>query len=348
MKTAAIICEYNPFHNGHLYHLEETKKILGEESGIICLMSGDFVQRGEPAYDDKWHRAEIAVKAGADLVIELPFRYACNGAAQFAKGAVQILNQMKIVDYLSFGSESGNIEKLKEIADSEEDIRKEIRGGKAYSKAMRTSELLESPNNILGVEYLRALAQTGSDIRPITVKRGNHKSSSFIRQKASEGKDISEDTPFPYKGYTDGIPFDLIAGKIISTSAEELDSLPSSGEGIGFKLKNEIRMHDTTESLIDAVKQRRYTKARISRVLCQMLVGMDSGDCIRVLAVGKNGSTLIRRMIKEDVNVVTNINKKKGVGLSDILASDIYNLIRGRNLYSNSDYVMKPYIGIEK
>ena len=239
MKTAAIICEYNPFHNGHLYHLKQTRAMLGEDTNIICLMSGNFVQRGEPAFADKWKRAETAVRNGADLVLELPFSYACNGAEQFATGAVKILNKLGIVDYLSFASETGNIEDLeKAVAEDENRLRSMLDKGLSYPKAMQEStgadeSVLKSPNNTLGVEYLRALKKTKSSIKPVTMMRKGNISSSAIRLAYSRGDDISDFVPETYDGYTGGIPYNLVVSTVLSMSAEELDSLPSAGEGIG-------------------------------------------------------------------------------------------------------------------
>lgn len=344
MKTAAIICEYNPFHYGHKFHMDETRKLLGEDTRIVCIMSGDFVQRGEPAYKDKWHRAKVAVDQGADLVIELPFCYACNGAKQFAEGAVKILDSLGCIDYLSFGSESGSLDELEKHIEISEEAVALAKEGVSYAVAMGEDEILKTPNNTLGIEYMRALKKFGSDIKPLTVKRGMQKSSSFIRNEAREGNEITSFTPEPYEGYTGGLPYELVASAIFTKTAEELDSLPSAGEGIGFKLKSEVRKHSDTDSLVDAVRQTRYTKARIKRVLCQMLVGFEESDAVRVLAASEEGTKLIRSMKKNDVKVITNINKEQGVSNADIHASDVYNLITSNDLYSESDFVKKPYI----
>lgn len=347
MKTAAIICEYNPFHYGHLYHIEETKRILGEDTVIVSLMSGNFVQRGLPAYEDKWKRAEQAVKKGSDLVIELPFAYACNGASRFAEGAVKLLDKMNCIDYLSFGSEAGDIDVLKDQMHISEEMIKDATGGMTYARAMGQSQIMKTPNNILSVEYLRQLERQGSSIIPMTVKRGDFRSSSYIRQKASEGECIDEYMPLPYEGFTGQIPYELVAYAALDRTAEEIDALPSAGEGIGFKIKEQIRLCSSVKELVDAVRQSRYTVARINRVICQMLAGSEESECIRILAVGKRGSEVIRKMKKDGVNPVTNINRQPGYSMTDIKASDVYNLIRGRDLYSESDYVKKPYIAIE-
>lgn len=188
MGVLGIIAEYNPFHNGHLYQLEESRKALNPDC-TVAVMSGNFTQRGEPAMFSKWLRAEAAVKCGIDLVIELPFVFACNNAEYFAYGAVDILERLGCITHISFGSESGNIGQLEETAfflsHESEEFKKHIRHfsdtGMSYPKARQEalaaclgrefSDLLSSPNNILAVEYLKQLKLRGSNIIPFTVKR---------------------------------------------------------------------------------------------------------------------------------------------------------------------------------
>ena len=187
-RTVGVIAEYNPFHKGHSYHLRESKRVSGADT-VIAVMSGDFVQRGEPALMDKWTRAEIAVKGGVDLVIELPVVYACNNAEYFANGAVRLLNGLGCVEYVSFGSECGDVEALAEIADivAEDNmefnalVREGMSAGLSYPKARQNAvagiagedkaALMGAPNNILGAEYLKQLRGSGSAIEPVTIKR---------------------------------------------------------------------------------------------------------------------------------------------------------------------------------
>lgn len=197
MKVVGMVVEYNPFHNGHLYHLNQSKKITGSDYSI-AIMSGHFLQRGEPALFDKWSRAKMAVENGVDLVIELPTLYSCQSAEFFANGAVKILDKLNVVDYLSFGSESGNIEVLKligQILNNEPEsykktLKRELSSGilfpKARSKALyeyihesnfedvdleEIEELLSNPNNILGIEYIKNILKYESDIKPVTLQR---------------------------------------------------------------------------------------------------------------------------------------------------------------------------------
>ena len=200
IKTLGLVTEYNPFHNGHLYHLEESKKISGATHSV-AVMSGHFLQRGEPALFDKWTRAEMAVRSGVDLVVELPLVYSSQTAEIFAYGAVSILDSMKCVDSLCFGSESGNIGNLKLISSIlaaeppkfQNLLKENLGSGMSFPSAREkalidylsnskhmdlSSEKLESisrdiknPNNILGVEYIKSLIHLGSDINPHTIKR---------------------------------------------------------------------------------------------------------------------------------------------------------------------------------
>lgn len=184
MKTAAIIAEYNPFHKGHAYHIEETKRLTGAER-IIVVMSGSFVQRGTPALCDKHLRARAALQNGADLVLELPVSYAVGSAEIFASGAVEILDRLGVVDVLSFGAETDNLQELTDIAaflnsETEEfrsTLKEELAGGKNYAQARAAAiprinaAIFASPNAILGIEYIRALLKRHSSILPCIVMR---------------------------------------------------------------------------------------------------------------------------------------------------------------------------------
>ncbi|MCQ2511024.1 MAG: nucleotidyltransferase family protein [Lachnospiraceae bacterium] len=216
MKTAAIIAEYNPFHNGHAYQLEEVRKASGADF-LIILMSGDFVQRGTPAIFDKYVRTQAALLCGADLVLELPLPFATGSAPRFAEGAVSILNGLGIVDELWFGSEEGSMERFAQLAgilvDEPEEYREylkdSLRNGLSYPVARAKAlgifckdpsigEFLKAPNNILGLEYILALKKVGSSIKPRTLQRtgsgyhaeeleGSFSSATAIRSSIMEG-----------------------------------------------------------------------------------------------------------------------------------------------------------------
>lgn len=199
MKVTALITEYNPFHNGHAYHIEQARRITGADF-IVVVMSGNFVQRGEPAVFDKSLRTEMALRCGADLVLEIPTRFACGSAEYFAEGAVSLLNGLGCVNYLCFGSEAGTLSILSEISDilTEEPqlyqsaLQHTLKKGVGFPAAREAAlanilccidsfspaqlhELLIQPNNILGIEYLKALKKSCSSITPVTIQRiGNH------------------------------------------------------------------------------------------------------------------------------------------------------------------------------
>lgn len=181
MKILGIISEYNPFHNGHKYHIDKSKELTGAEA-VVAVMSGSFVQRGEPAFADKWLRAQTAVMSGADLVIENPFVYACNSAQVFADGAVNILDGLGCIDFLSFGSEAGSVDALVKFASETDEFKDRLHSaleqGMTYPKAVSFAYgdddgVMTGPNNILGIEYIKVLNRIKSGIEPVTVKRSD-------------------------------------------------------------------------------------------------------------------------------------------------------------------------------
>ena len=215
MKTAGIIAEYNPFHNGHSYHIAKTRELCGV-THIVAVMSGNFVQRGEPAFINKWARARAAINSGVDLVLELPTPWAMSSAEKFAAGSVSILDQLGCIDYLSFGSESGNLEGMELAANAlstpEFSLRLKAYLEKGYSFPRareaavfdafgdRSSFALKTPNDTLGVEYLKALQN--KNIKPIIIKRiGTHHdsesvceeyaSASMLRKSISNAQNLS-------------------------------------------------------------------------------------------------------------------------------------------------------------
>lgn len=375
MKILGIISEYNPFHNGHKYHIEKSKEITGADA-VVAVMSGSFVQRGEPAFADKWMRAQTAVMSGVDLVIENPFIYACNSAQVFSSGAVNILNSLGCVDFLSFGSETGSIDKLAAFAQEDDTfkdrIHEALEQGMPYPKAVSFAYgddegVMTYPNNILGIEYIKTLNRIKSDIIPVTVKRidsGYHSdevsgcfaSASKIRNMTAKGEDISPFVPYAYKGYVGSLDYFSVMSRIMSASAGDIDRLPSAGEGLGNRIKNQVRKSNSLNSLIDNIRGGRYTKSRISRILCQLISGCadmpDEKYYARVLGFNNKGAKVLKYIKKSgcaSIPVITNINREDTTDIDDILrydisSSDIYNLITGRDLYQFSDYVKKPFI----
>ena len=231
MKISGIICEYNPFHNGHLYHINETRK--NGATHIVAVMSGNFVQRGDVAVMDKLERARLAVRSGADLVIELPVQYCLSSAENFASGAVYLLDSLGAVDEISFGSECGDTDTLQEAMDTVEAIAmvhgEEIRGimekGYTYPRALTSvvkgkdpavADIISEPNNLLAIEYMKALKRFSSAMAPYTVKRINAEhdsditengfaSASYLRERIQKRANISEYTTSEWAAAIDAV-----------------------------------------------------------------------------------------------------------------------------------------------
>ncbi len=354
MKVLGIIAEYNPFHNGHLYHLNKSVEISGADF-TVCVMSGNFLQRGEPALFNKWIRAEAAVRNGIDLVIELPFAFSGSSAEHFAKGAINILNRLGCVTHLSFGSEKGEIEDLyrtAEILSHESDTFKEhlkinLKKGNSfpYSREISISEVTEdldiqnvlnAPNNILGVEYLKWLIRTDSRIKPLTIKRystGYHDSNinnnicsaTAIRELLikKKGKVEALQNVVPFSTYetityymNKGIAplfkddlWHLIQYKLLTTSSQELGEIFSASEGIEHRLLSQVYRKKTMDDFISRIKTKRYTQTSIQRLLNHILMSFTKKDmnafqtdenCMygRILGFSSKGTRLLR-MIKE-------------------------------------------------
>lgn len=378
MKSIGIIAEYNPFHSGHKYQIEQSREIIGADV-VVAAISGDFVQRGMPAVYDKWTRAKTAVDEGVNLVVEIPTIYACNSAEYFAKGGVEVLEGFGAIDFLSFGSESGSLTDLTSVAKvlKEKDdlihqkVQEYIKEGCSYPIARQKSargflteeelETLDKPNNILAIEYLKNI----NKMTPITIKRvgdGYHQTATKIREQLSKQSDSNLQR-------IEQRYFDLVAAKILQSSGAYLESIFSAGEGLGNKLRNEIRYCKTREELIGRVKSKAYTYTRVSRLLTHVLLGIteetlrESQSYIRVLALDQKGATFLKEIKKNEsqtLPIITNINKDinckkfnnseqmvKTIGY-DIMASDIYNILCDKSLYENSDYVIKPYVNLVK
>lgn len=313
-KVLGIISEYNPFHNGHLHHLNESIKALSPDY-TVCIMSGNFVQRGDTALMDKWARTEVAIKCGIDLVIELPTVYAISSAENFALGAVKILDSISKNAILSFGSESGQLSVLEEFADilysSPPEyvslLNHELSVGNSYPKARENALLmylndirkyanvLSSPNNILGIEYLKAIRILKSNITPYTIKRKsvnyNDKksidgfaSSTAIRTFLSQDKDVKK--LLPKESYN--ILLDMINhGKVVNSlslfekeilyvlrkmSIKELSGIADVTEGLENRIKEASNRCNNLEDLISLIKSKRYTRTRIQRILLYCLL----------------------------------------------------------------------------
>lgn len=306
MRICGIVAEYNPLHSGHVLHIGETRRRIGEECAIICCMSGNFVQRGEAAMLPKHLRAEAAVRGGADLVIELPAVYSLLSAEGFAAGAVYLLHSLGVMTDISFGAECADAELLCHVADTllehrtVQDTLLELKSGISYAAAREralyrelreNAALLSRPNNILAVEYIKALRRLGSACNIIAVQRtgaehdaeeisGGFASASYIRRRLQSGeRDFTGLMPESAQriladalerglALTDTSRLELMMlARLSGLGAAELAALPGASEGIENRLLDAISSCRSTEAMVSAAKTRRYPAARIRRML---------------------------------------------------------------------------------
>lgn len=400
MKVSGIICEYNPFHNGHLYHIRETRR--NGATHVVAVMSGNFVQRGDTAIMDKLERARLAVKSGADLVIELPVQFCLSSAELFATGAVWLLDSLGVVDELSFGSECGDAEQLNHALDvlesasmsKTEEIRDIMKKGYTYPRALNSvisgvnedaAEIISEPNNLLAIEYMRALRKFSSAIKPFTIKRKNvahdsilaeneFASASFIREKISlsHGADVIRKYTTPLWG--DAISKALGQGEIAdisrlerillyklrTSSVKEIARLNDVGQGLENRIYG-ARMAGSFEELLFTVKTKRYTMARIRRILLSLLIGINKDDMThlppygRILAINERGrEVLASAKGKARIPYATSISKlsqkniiSKRFAELEIRASDVYGLALETVNSAQKDYRAKIMIDLE-
>ena len=363
-KVLGIVGEYNPFHNGHLYHLEESKKMTSSNY-TVAVISGNFTQRGSTAIIDKWSRAEMAIKNEIDLVIELPVLYATSSAENFADGAIKILDSLKVVDYVSFGAETSDIDVLNNFADIlyKEPLKyrsflsHELKKGISFPKARENALLmylngnrkyinvLSSPNNILGIEYIKALKKHKSNIKPISIARfetgyndvtysGNIASATAIRNIVKNGGFDALRKLLPNSSYSvliDSIKqghivpdLSVFEKQIIynlrSMFPEEIEDLAEVSEGLEYSLKNAADSCNTLEDLLSKIKSKRYTSTRLQRILLYALLNITKKDIelskktmpyIRVLGLNKRGKFLISEIAKANpkLEIVTSVKK---------------------------------------
>ena len=366
MKICGIVAEYNPFHNGHKYQIEQTKKLTNSDI-VIAVMSGNFIQRGLPALFDKWTRAKMAIENGVDIVIELPTCYATSSAEFFAHGAIGIMDALNCVDVLSFGSRYNDIEVLKRIASvlhSEPEeyknlLQKELKKGTSYpiarSNALKNflkkefdSKVLENilldSNNILGIEYLKALLTYDSPIKPCAIERiggdynstnivGNICSATGIREmlqtnNLSRLPDVVPENTF--KILNDEITFGKapmslknfekeILFLLRTLSTEQLSEISDVTEGLENVLKKSIIEAFEIDELIEKIKTKRYTKTRVQRILIHTLLGIkksilfeqkETPQYARILAFSQNGKKVIPELVKHSrIPIITSVNK---------------------------------------
>mgnify|MGYP003293957522 CR=1 FL=1 len=339
LKTYGIVAEYNPFHNGHKYHIDMIRQSGGTH--IVAVMSGNFVQRGDVAVLDKFTRARLAVENGVDLVIELPTPYAVSTAETFARGAVSILSDMNCIDGISFGCENDDIALLRASAEASERIRNSdrlkemLREGENYPSPMaeivgeeyppEVAEIFSSPNNLLALEYIRQANEKcgNSDILPI--KRtsvghdsddisGDFASASKIREMLSNGEDTQKFVPYgTFWGSETAQLYSIkelekvILYRMRTMTAGEISRLPDVSQGLEGRIVNAVKSATTLDELLSGIKTRRYPMARIRRIIISALLGVTSEDSAgnppyaRVLALNDRGAEVLKKAKKSSV-----------------------------------------------
>ena len=321
MKLAGVAAEYNPFHAGHAYQISEARKALGGDAGLVAVMSGHFVQRGECAVLDKWTRARSALEGGADLVLELPTVWAASSAERFAWGAVNILKEAG-ADALSFGSESGGADALETVAaclDSEAfraGLRRFLDEGMPFAACRQAAvrgllgegpaALLSGPNDNLGAEYLKAARRLGWTPEVIAVRRagaghdgGDHPqypSASHLREKIRSGE-LPADDPASLSHAERAV-----LARLRTMEIKDLEALPDSGEGLAQRLYRAARQGTTLAEVYDLAKTKRYAHSRIRRMVLWAFLGLTEADVpaappyLRVLGFNGRGQGVLRRM----------------------------------------------------
>lgn len=362
LNAVGMIVEYNPFHNGHLYHLTAAKKISGAPFAI-AVMSGNFLQRGEPAITDKWSRAIMAVKVGVDLVIELPAVFAVRSAQYFATGGIRLLKRLGIVSHVCFGAETTDKALLTLAAGAlTQDkvihcLRQEMKSGKTYAASLAAvlaatagvdERLLQSPNNLLAIEYLRAITSYAPRLAPVIIKRlgadyhdksitASLASATAIRAAIVQNGALVAGNPAHLAVppvCAEELNALLTAGKAPITleafspivlarlrtmSLAEIAALPDVTEGLHNKINNAALQAATMEELLMYIKSKRYTLTRLQRILIHALLGTtkdkltrfdQSGPLYaRVLAFNNNGRKLLQEMEKHaEIPVITKMS----------------------------------------
>ena len=381
-KVLGIIAEYNPFHNGHLYHIKKSIEETGASS-VICVMSGNFVQRGNTSIVDKWTKTKMALANGVDLVLELPTIYSVSSAENFAEGAIRLLDSLKIVDTISFGMEAKDIASLNNIANVlytepkeyttilEHELGKGVSFPKARENAVmmylndikQYANILTGSNNILAIEYLKAIKKLKSKLNPIGIRRekvlyndeiiiDDFASATAIRKMIATGQFSDIQKVMPKSSYAlladelrkGHYVLDLskfqkeIIYNLRKMSVEEIAQLVDVSEGLENAIKNAANSSNNLVDFVNIVKSKRYTQTRIQRILIYALLGITNSKMLafkkavpyaRVLGFNENGKQLISQIAKKNkkVQIVTSVKKymdeSKNKVLKEMLETDI-------------------------
>lgn len=342
MRVVGIICEYNPFHLGHLYQIKKIREMI-PDCLIICICNGTFMQRGEVSIINKWDKTRICLEYGIDVVVELPFVFATQSSDIFAHGALKILNNLHI-DTLVFGSESNNVEILKTLAMAQlnnkvfddkvcEYLDKGDNYPTALSKALEviTKYRIKEPNDILAVSYIKEIIKNNYSIEPVAIKRtndyhgvvisGDMINASLIRKMLVNGNDVSKYVPKATLKYLNDIPskdkfYSLLKYQIIN-NIDNLDSFQTVDEGLNNLIKKNIYNAKSLDKLINLIKTKRYTYNKLNRMFTHILTNFKKEDneeleinYVRLLGFNKRGRSYLNKIKKDmEIPVVTGYNK---------------------------------------
>lgn len=335
MKAIGIVVEYNPFHNGHLYHLNKAKELYPNHL-VIAVMSGHFTQRGHPAIINKWARTQVALESGVDIVLELPYAFTCEHANLFAKGSIRTLANLGI-EKLVFGSETNDIKRLTKLANIQVNnpeydrivkdlLDQGLNFATACSKALEVVEGSEVnvPNDILGLAYIKEIISSNFDIEPVCIKRTNDyhsedledkiASATAVRKGLLEELDIKDFVPIQTYQQLMNHPlhftndyFEMLKYKIDTSSTKELAAIHMVDEGLENRIKKAIDKSTTLDQFILEIKTKRYTYSRINRMLTHILVNytksdrskVDDIEYSRILGINQSGRNYIKS-IRDD------------------------------------------------
>ena len=384
-----IIAEYNPFHNGHFYQIEEAKKQTGAKY-VVAVMSGNFTQRGNTSLIDKWAKAQMALENGVDIVLELPTIYSVSSAENFAEGAIKILDSLKIVDTLCFGTETVDFAALNNIANVLHNepkeyvaiLNHELGKGISYPKARETAlmmylndikryaSILSGSNNILAIEYLKALKRLKSDMIPFSIQRkkvyynderiiDEFASSTAIRKLIATEQYAEVRKVVPMSSYMllkekiekgnfviDIIKFEKeILYNLRKMTVKQIAELPDVTEGLEYAIKNAANSCNSLLELVNIIKSKRYTQTRIQRILVYALLGITKKDMAnarkvipyaRVLGFNKNGREMLSDIcsINPRINMITSVKKYEDQNINKVLREMLEKDIFATNVYT--------------
>lgn len=389
MKVAGIIAEFNPFHNGHKLLVQKARE--AGYTHVVAVMSGNFVQRGEPAVFHHSVRARAALENGVDLVLQLPCVYAMSGAQSFARAGAEILNGMGCVDSLVFGSECGNADLLSKTAETVygEDIKlllsSELEKGISFASARENAlrkinseyaDVIQSPNNILGVEYIAALKKLGSKINPVTFERigaahdsdeteGNIAGASLIREfirNSEEWKKLVPDNATELYNSSDIADMSRMKSAVLyklrTVSAQELAKSPDISEGIENRILSAAKQARSLDELYSIAKTKRYSHARIRRIIWNCILGVTADDLkmpvpyIRITGFNNKGAELIRHakntavlpLISKSADFLHLDERAQRVFFLECTAGDIYSLCNEKPSVCGTEKSIRPII----